>query len=180
MATDFDKWLKCEGEIFLKNIGIKKGQVILDFGCGVGHYTIPASKVVGKDGRVYAVDKDKKALDQLRQIAESEGLRNIVPICNQSGKLKIDLENESIDVLLLYDVLHYYYFETDERKKLLKEIHRIAKANALISIFPKHMELEVIEKEVKNAGFYLERKLFKKLIHDDSYDKGYILNFRKW
>jgi len=25
---------------FLKDIGIKKGQVILDFGCGAGHYGI--------------------------------------------------------------------------------------------------------------------------------------------
>lgn len=75
MRTDIERWLREEGEVFLEDIGIKRGQIILDFGCGVGHYTIPAAKVVGKRGRVYALDKDGEVLNQLMQTAESEGLK---------------------------------------------------------------------------------------------------------
>ncbi|MCK4257004.1 class I SAM-dependent methyltransferase, partial [candidate division WOR-3 bacterium] len=106
MKTDVKKWLRREGEVFLKDIGIRKGQTILDFGCGVGHYTIPAAKLVGKKGKVYAIDKDMGALQQLMQTAESEGFKNVLPI-KTSGGLEINLENESVDVVLLYDVLHY-------------------------------------------------------------------------
>jgi len=34
----------------LKEAGISKGQIILDFSCGYGMYTIPAAKIAGKLG----------------------------------------------------------------------------------------------------------------------------------
>ena len=57
----------------LKRIGIRRGQTVLDFGCGYGAYTIPVAKIVGEQGRAYALDKDKEALDALIQKARSAG-----------------------------------------------------------------------------------------------------------
>ncbi len=54
---------------FLTSSGAKKGLVILDFGCGSGTYTIPAAKLVGATGRVYAVDINSTALDRLERKA---------------------------------------------------------------------------------------------------------------
>lgn len=189
MEAHIKEWLKENGKRFLKDIGIKEGQIVLDFGCGVGHYTIPAAKIVGKEGKVYAVDKEMSSLNELMQIAKREGLKNIVPIYTNSTELKINLESESIDAVLLYDVLHY--MEAAERKTLYREIYRILRTGALLLIYPKHykldeplwnlsnMELEDIVEETKSTKFYLERKCYKKLIHDDDYNMGYILNFRK-
>ena len=56
----------------LERIGIRRGQAVLDFGCGYGIYTIPVAKIVGGQGRVYALDKDKEALDALMQKARSD------------------------------------------------------------------------------------------------------------
>ena len=42
-----------EGEIFLRDIGMKGNQSILDFGCGLDNYTILAAVVVGRMGQVY-------------------------------------------------------------------------------------------------------------------------------
>jgi ubiquinone/menaquinone biosynthesis C-methylase UbiE len=188
MGTDIEQWLEGDGEVFLKDIGIRKGQLILDFGCGVGHYTIPAAKAAGKQGKLYAVDKDREALDKLTQIAESKGLRNIF-IIRASGRLKIDMKDESIDTVLLYDVLHY--MRPQERRKIYNEVYRILKIDGLLSVYPKHhkwdeslwnladMELEDVIKEIESANFYLKRKCFKTLIHDDNYDKGFVLNFIK-
>ena len=188
MASDVEKWIEKDGEIFLKNLGIKKGQIILDFGCRVGHYTIPAAKVVGKKGIVYAIDKYQEHLDKLMKTAESEELKNIIPI-KTSGELKISVNDASIDMVMLYDVLHF--MDTVERKKLYNEIHRILKIGGLLTVYPKHykfdeplyelvdIKLENIIREVENANFYLERKIFRKLIHDDNYSKGYVINFRK-
>lgn len=176
METDIERWLKEDGEIFLREIGVKKGQTVLDFGCGGGNYTVPAAKVVRKAGKVYAIDKDEKALNNLTQKAESEGLKNIEPI-KTSGELKIGLEDESIDVVLLYDVLHHI----DERRKIFDEVYRILKTGALVSIYPKHLESEEekIRKEVEEANLYLERRTFKEVLHGSSLNEGYVLNFRK-
>jgi ubiquinone/menaquinone biosynthesis C-methylase UbiE len=93
----------------LQQIGVRKGQTVLDFGCGLGMYTTLAAKIVGEQGRVYALDKDKEALDELMQKAESAALKNIKRM-ETSGKLEIDLADESVDVVLLFDVFHSLYF----------------------------------------------------------------------
>jgi ubiquinone/menaquinone biosynthesis C-methylase UbiE len=186
MKTDIEKWLTKEGDIYLKEIGVKKGHVVVDFGCNVGHYTIPAAKVVGNKGMVYAVDKDREALIQLIKVTKSEGIENIVPLTT-SGEFKSNLDNKCADVVLLYDILHYLTLV--ERKELYTEIYRILKNSGLLSIYPKHrkldeplwelsnMELESIINEVKKANFCLKGKYFKKLLHNDNYNTGYILNF---
>lgn len=178
MKPDIEKWLKKDGKIFIKEVGVEKGQTVLDFGCGSGHYALPAVKIVGRKGHVYAVDKRKKSLDELARIARSEGLKNI-KLIKTSGKLKVALADQSVDVVLLYDVLHSRYFKSAGRRKLFKEIYRVSKANALISVYPKHMKLPGVIKEPKRMSFHLERKSRKRLVHDESFDKGYVLNFRK-
>jgi ubiquinone/menaquinone biosynthesis C-methylase UbiE len=163
----------------LEKIGIRRGQTVLDFGCGSGTYTIPAAKVVGEQGRVYALDKDKEALDELMQKARSTGLRNVERM-ETSGKLEIGLTDESVDVVLLFDVFHSYYFpQAGDRRKLLDEIYRIMKPAAFISVWPKHMESEAKD-EIKNANFHLEEEHSETLIHDNKdTEEGRILNFRK-
>jgi len=190
MIDNIKSWLKKDGKIFLEDIGIKKGQIILDFGCGSGHYTIPAGKVVGKNGKIYALDKDREVLRQLMNTSKSVSLKNIVAICNQSEELKINLDDESIDAILLYDVLHY--MNSEKRRIIYKNAYRILKTNALLSVYPKHyksdqplgemadMQLEDIIEEIKSAKFYLDKKFFKRLIHDDNYNMGYIFNFKKY
>ena len=69
--------LESQTFVVLEGAGIKEGQIILDFGCGSGTYTIPPAKIVGKQGKIYALDKDKKALDELMQKAGAADLRNI-------------------------------------------------------------------------------------------------------
>jgi len=163
----------------LEKIGISEGQTVLDFGCGSGTYTIPTAKIVGQQGRVYALDKDKEALDELMQKALSMGLRNIERM-ETSGKLEIELTDASVDWVLLFDVLHSYYFsQIDDRRRLLNEIYRIMKPSASISVWPKHMESGA-EDEVKRANFHLESEHVETLIHDrKNLEKGKILNFRK-
>ena len=177
MKTDVDRWLKEKAEKVLREVGIEKGQIILDFGCGSGYYTIPAAKIVGDKGKVYALDQYGSYLREVRQRAEWEKLKNI-QIIETSGELKIPLEDESVDVILLYDVLHSYYFTAVERKELLTGIYRISKPDALISVYPKHMNLGDIKGELEKANFHFVRKLFVTLLHDKTLMQDYLLNFR--
>jgi len=113
------------------------------------------------------------------QKAESTGLRNITRM-DTSGELRIDLSDESVDVVLLFDVFHSYYFpQADDRRNLLNEILRIMKPSAFISVWPKHMGSEA-KGEIRNANFYLEKEHSDTLIHDNKdRETRRILNFRK-
>ena len=165
----------------LEQIGIRSGQTVLDFGCGLGIYAIPVAKIVGEQGRVYALDKDREALDQLVQKAQSEGLKNIRRM-ETSGELGIDLANESVDVVLLFDVFHSFYFpQVDDRKRLLREVYRIMKPSAFLSISVWSNLMEPgAEDEIENADFHLEEHISQTLSHDNkSVGKRSVLNFRK-
>ena len=162
----------------LQRIGIENGQTVLDFGCGPGTYTIPVAKIVGKEGRVYALDKNKNALGNLMKKAKIGGLKKIRRIAT-SGELSIDLPNESVDVSLIFDIFHRYYFpQIDDRKILLDEFYRITKTNGFVSVLPKYMEYEARD-EIENANFYMEKEYLGTLIHDNKdIETGKVINFR--
>jgi len=186
MESDSEKWLAYGGEEFLREIGIKEKKNILDFGCGDGAYAIPAAKAVGGKGRVYVADKDGNAIEALLNEAESRGLDNIFQI---PASQRLNLDNNSIDAALLYDVLHY--MDENERRNLYGEIHRVLKTGGILSVYPKHnksdwpmwnlsdMDIEDIIKEIENSGFHLERKYCKRLMHNGRNEIGTVLNFRK-
>ena len=164
----------------LQQIGIRRGQTVLDFGCGYGAYTVPVAEIVGEQGKVYALDKDKEALDVLMQRGESAGLKNIDRM-ETSGKLQIGLANESVDVVLLFDVFHSFYFpKTDDRRRLLGEIHRVMRASAFlaISVWPNLIEPEA-EDEIKGTDFRLEKEIRGTPTNNKALETCRFLNFRK-
>jgi len=186
MNAEIKKWIGKDGERFIKDIGIKRGHIVLDFGCGEGHYTIPVARVVGEKGRVYALDKDRQALDKLRQLTKEKDINNIEFINKNS---KAPLENNSVDVVLCYDVIHYG--NRKERRIIYNEAYRVLKEKGLFSVYPKHhkedyplmeladVNLESVVAGIEKAGFILERKFLKTLLHDEYYNNGYVLNFRR-
>ena len=186
MKSDLEMWLQEVGERSLREAGIRKGQIVLDFGCGSGNYTIPVARAVGEEGRVYALDKDKRDLNEMMQKAESEGLENIERI-ETSGELRIELEDKSVDVVLLYDVLHYWYFpRAEDRRTILREVYRILRPNGFISFYPgdpeiysNYSELKTIIREIESANFHFESEYGGTVIHENAIQKGHIMNFRK-
>jgi len=150
----------------LRELGVETGQAVLDFGCGSGTYAIPAAEIVGKRGRVYALDKDRRALDELMANASTGGLQNIQRI-DSSGGVKIGLEGGSIDVVLLFDVFHSYYFqEPSQRGRLLDEIQRVLKRDGTLLVYPKHMEDEA-RREIEDCGFAVQKECSMTLVHDE-------------
>jgi len=160
----FKRWLDRNASEVLAEVGVRAGQVVLDFGCGSGTYTIPAAKLVGKRGRVYALDISRRALDRMEKKAKQEGLKNIVRI-DASGSEEIRLEDETVDLILLIDVLR----EIDDREALFDEAYRILKQSGLVSIYPMHVAEEEVERVATSRGLNLEDRKFQ----------GRILIFRK-
>lgn len=178
MKDDLERWLDGKGERVLRKIGIRKGQTVLDFGCGSGVYTVPVARIVSEEGIVYALDRDKRALDELMQRAELEGLRNIRRM-DTSGEVEIRLDDESVDVVLLYDIFWYFPLSDPRLTKLLAEVYRVSRRQALISVIPKHINSEQFKDKMENAGFQLKKKNAETIIHDGAFERGQILNFVK-
>ena len=181
-------WETKKGVEFLKHVGVKKGDSVLDFGCRVGHYSIPAAKTVGSKGFVYAIDTQSNDLAELEQKKNIQKLTNI-RIIKTFGQLSLSLEDKSIDVFLLYDVLHY--FKETYRKKLYRQAFRVLKQNGLLSVYPKHslednpimefknMSLEKIMQEIENSNFIFVEKHCGTISHDDNLNQGCVFNFQK-
>jgi ubiquinone/menaquinone biosynthesis C-methylase UbiE len=178
MSSHIKNYIENRCEEILKKIGIKKDHVILDFGCGVGNYTIPAAKITGNKGKIYALYESESKLMELSRRVKSAGLNNI-KIINTSGKLSFELEDMSADVILLYDIFWYFPLGNSNLSKLLKEVYRVSKANALISVYPEHIEIEKLKQKIEKSGFYLQNRFSGDIIHDGESEKSQILNFRK-
>jgi SAM-dependent methyltransferase len=143
---------------------------------------------VQPEGTVYAIDQDHDVLDRLMQIAASQNLNRIIPL-STLGTAAIALDDDTIDVVLLYDVIHYS--DTEGRGDLYREVYRILKPGALLSVYPKHHQsdwplshladrtIDDIIKEIEAAQLSYCDTMVKVLIHDDCYTQGHILNFRK-
>ena len=186
MRTDLDRWIKEDGMTFFREIGLKCGQSVLDFGCGEGHYTIPASKVVGIKGKVFALDKNEKVLDSSKISVKNANLKNVKII---NGDSRIPLKDNSIDAALCYDVIHCE--KREERKKIYNEIYRVLREKGIFSVYPKHyrgddpimeladVTLTSIIDSIEDSDFFLDSRISKRLIHDGHFNEGFVLNFRK-
>jgi uncharacterized protein YaiI (UPF0178 family) len=90
---------------FFCQIGLKKGNTFLDMACGRGDYAIAASKIVGAEGLVYAVDLWEEGIAALRDRASAEAINNLKAIIADVGE-GIPIENGTVDICLMATVLH--------------------------------------------------------------------------
>ena len=182
------RWLSVDGPAFVRKIGIRKGHTVVDFGCGTGYYTFPASLVVQSTGRVYAVDNDKEVIRNIAKKVKEGPFENIIPLLVRK-ELSLALGKGMADAVLVFDVLHY--LKEKERKKLFSEVHGILKNNGLVSVYPKHhkfdfamwsladMDLEDIIKEITETGYRVESRLHQRVFHYHRYTSGDVINLRK-
>ena len=176
MGNVLRDWLNGKAQELLRRIGLKRGQRVLDFGCGRGNYAIPAAQVVGDLGRVYALDKNHRALDELMRRAAARGLDNIVRM-DTSGEVDIDLNDGSVHVVLLYDIFWYFRLHDPRLPRLLDEVFRVSKSDGFISIYPKHVDADRLLEMVLSRGYRMRDSYSNELLHDGDLERGRVYNF---
>ena len=136
----------------LKEIEIKPGFHVLDFGCGPGSYIIPLVKLVGESGKIYALDIHPLAIQKVKDIASKKRLKNVKTI---RSDCQTGLPDNSLDAVLLYDAFHHL----SDPDIVLKEIHRVLKPDGILSFGDHHMkEKEIVAEAINNRLFRLLRK----------------------
>jgi ubiquinone/menaquinone biosynthesis C-methylase UbiE len=136
----------------LKEVGIRPGFNVLDFGCGPGSYIIPLVELVGESGKIYALDIHPLAIKRVKDIALKKQLTNVETILSdcQTG-----LPDNSLDAVLLYDAFHHL----SDPDMVLKELHRILKPDGILSFGDHHMkEEEIVAGVINERLFRLLRK----------------------
>ncbi len=71
----------------------KKGEKIFDGTLGGANYSLAIAKAVGPDGQVFATDLDLLAINNAKQRAEKEGIKNLTVINDNFGNLAEIAEN---------------------------------------------------------------------------------------
>ena len=161
--AQWKEWLSRHSEEVLESIGIGAGCVVLDFGCGAGAYAIPAARLVGGTGRVYALDMDRAALGKLQRKASKEGLQNIQTVL--SSDLATGWGDKCVDAVLLHDVLHLI----DARVTLFGQVYSVLERDGLVSVYPMHVDNDEVSRQMQESGFSLAAQEYE----------GNILVFRK-
>ena len=117
-----------EPDKILKTLGIdNKVRDIADFGCGYGTFTLSVAQVV--KGKVYALDIEPDMIKETKRKAEEKKLGNVEAIIRDFVSDGSGLENESVDYVMLFNILHLNNPET-----LLREAYRILRKKGKIGI----------------------------------------------
>ena len=131
----------------LKKAGVKEGQVIVDLGCGPGRFVFLAARIVGPQGKVYALDIHPLHTAIVSAKVVVVGHKNVSVM--HADCCATRLVDKAIDLIFINDAFHEF-----DKIGCLKEAARILKAGGILAIDEHEM------KEAKFLGIIESAKLF--------------------
>jgi ubiquinone/menaquinone biosynthesis C-methylase UbiE len=101
---------------------------VLDVGPGMGFFTLPMARMVGREGKVIAVEAQEGMLAALRKRARRAGLgARIIPRIGLSNSLVLEEYDGKIDFALAFAVIH----ELPNVPRFFRELAAALKPGAL-------------------------------------------------
>ena len=135
LYEDIAMWEKTEGVEFMKAMPLNGNDSpqVLDFGFGFGHYLLATAYAYPK-GMIYGIDGYPICIKEVGDKIKERGITNVKVIGEEVSDLN-RFEDDSIDMVLLYDNLHASF---SKKKMLLDEAHRVLKKGGCLSVLPFH------------------------------------------
>jgi len=112
----------------LVKAGIRPGDIFLDIGCGTGYFSLPAARMVGPRGLVYALDVSGVMLADIRSRVATLGIFNIHTMQTARGKLV--MPEAGATMVLVSDVLH----EVEDKKSFFSAIGAALKPGTRLAV----------------------------------------------
>jgi len=129
----------------LVKAGIKPGDIFLDIGCGNGYFSLPAARMVGPKGLVYALDVSGVMLAEIRSKVASLGIFNIHT--QQTARGKLSLPDAPVTMAFMSNMLH----EVEDKKAFLASVAAALKPGARLAV------IEWVKKETPKGPPLKER-----------------------
>ena len=129
---------------------ITEGMTVADIGCALGYFTLPMAEMVGRSGKVVAVDLQPQMLEELGRKAKKVGVwERIKRVCCSEYSLNIDRWKEKLDFALVFAVAH----EVPDRERLFRELYAAMRGGArLLLAEPKgHVSEECFKESIEFA-----------------------------
>ncbi len=125
---------------------LQKGHVVVDYGSGTGRYLPLASRLVGDDGIVYAVDIHELAVRSAFRTIENHNLRNVKPILTD-GK-SVEIPSQTADIIYALDMFHM----VKNTQPFLQELNRITKPRGFLFLEDGHQPRSLTKEKVLGSG----------------------------
>lgn len=132
----------------LHEFGIKKGDTVVDYGCGPGRYLKTASGLAGEEGRVFAADISPRALQYSNERIRREGLANVTTVL--VGKEDAKIPDHCADVVYALDMFH----GIGEPEPFLKELNRIVKPGGSLYLEDGHQSRESTKRKTGSSKLW--------------------------
>jgi len=136
--------VRTRAEVF----GVKKGQVVIDYGCGPGRYAVEFARLVGADGKLIAIDLVEIALQETQKKLEAGSFSNYELVLAHGYDTGI--ENDTADAVFAIDMFHH----VPDTNAFLQEVYRIAKPDALLFFSGGHTLRKSLKAKVDQSGIW--------------------------
>lgn len=146
---------------------IRPGDTVLDIGAGAGTDTLIASRLVGDNGKVWALDVTPDMLDRLRATLTEAGIRNVEPI--EADAEHIPLPDNSVDVVTSNGVLNLI----PDKRRAFEEIFRVLKPEGRVQL------ADIVIARPVPLGGRSDPKLWAECVVGASVDEEYLELFRE-
>jgi SAM-dependent methyltransferase len=140
---------------------VEEGMMVLEVGPGMGFFSLPLARLVGKTGRVVCVDVQRQMVEGLMRRAKKTDLSGRIDArtCRRDSLELGDLAGR-IDFALLFALVH----EVPDKERLFSEVHSAMKQNGkMLLAEPRgHVTQADFEKTVslaQSGGFEFLRKV---------------------
>jgi len=116
-------------DLGLRLLKVAKGSSVGDVGAGSGYMSLRLARLVGAEGKVYAVDVQPGMLQLLQQNAAKAKLANVVPVLGAIDDPK--LPAATLDLIIMVDVYH----EFSQPQRMLQRMREALKPGGRLALF---------------------------------------------
>lgn len=140
-----------EPERIVRYFDLEPGDFVADFGAGHGYFTLLVAKIVGDNGKVFAIDIQKPVLEVIKSKARLEHILNIETVwADLERPHGSKLRDDFIDFVIVANIL----FQTEDKKAVLAEAYRVLRTGKRMAL----IEWSAQEKTALGPPFNLRIK----------------------
>jgi ubiquinone/menaquinone biosynthesis C-methylase UbiE len=150
----------------LETLGLQPRQNVADIGAGGGYFSLRFAELVGREGKVFAVDTNSGFLEFIKNSAEEKGLVNVETVLVTEKGLTLP---ENVDLVFMRNMCHHIPNRLEYFRKLKDFLkaggriaiveYRSAKRFSFRGMFGHYVSKEIIVKEMNEAGYRLQEDL---------------------